>query len=134
MCEWSTIARSPTASGRSGTADRQEVQSAVEVAGTGELEVARRDGGDEARVEGFGDPQRRVDAIPAGAKRQLVNPELSRVKDAEDLHGREVRLEQLPVLAHRVLAQVPRVLRLLRARRRQGQPVGRGDVGDRGEA
>src|SRR4051812_30446029 len=97
MCEWRTIARSPTGSG-SRTADRQEVERAIQVAAVGYPEVRRRDRRHEARVEGLGQPQRRMDAVPARAQRELVRAELAGVEDAVDLDAGEVRLEQPAVL------------------------------------
>src|SRR5436190_13177196 len=112
MCEWRTIARSPT--GRvtgpvrepSGTADREEVQRPREVGLVRPLqrEVGRGDRGDEAVVEALGEPERGVDAVPAHPEGELVEAELAGVEDAEQLDAREVGLEQGAVFGDGVLA------------------------------
>src|SRR6266540_3536118 len=127
MCECRTIARSPTSSGM---ADRQKIESLVEIAAPGDLEVRGGDGWDEPRVEGLRDPEGRVDAVPAEAQRHLMDPQLARMEDAQELDAREVGLEEGPVLGDRVLAQVPRVAGLLRPGRRKRAAVGRGHIGD----
>src|SRR5919106_2031024 len=128
MWEWSTIARSPTAGFvlGSGIADGEEVERAIEVAVT-QGEVRRRDRRHEAVVERPRDPQRPVQAVPPHLERDLVRPELAGVEQAQDLDGAEVGLQQPPVLAWRVLAKVPGVVRLLGAGRRERETVGRGD-------
>src|SRR5215208_502341 len=134
MCEWSTMARSPiglAGSTGSGTADRQEIERPIEVSARGQPEVRGGDRRDEARVERLGDPKRRMGAIPSGAQRQVVEAQLEGMNDAQDLDSREVRLQQLAILAQRVLAQVPRILRLLGTRRGERQPVRRRDEGKR---
>src|SRR5256885_17245028 len=112
MWECRTIARSPAGSGM---ADREEVESAVEVclvlAPQGE--VRGRDRGHEPVVEGLRDAQRRVNPVPPHPDRQLVQAELAGVMEAEQLDRREVGRQQLPVLAGGVLAQVPWVTRAL---------------------
>src|SRR3954468_6158409 len=123
MCECSTIARSP----RSGMTDRKEVERAVEVSLRAQPEVRGGDRRNESLVERLGDPQRGVDSIPAGPQRELVEPQLSGVEDAQDLDPREVGIEQIAVLGQRVLPEMPRVLRLFGARWREGQAVGLGD-------
>src|SRR5215211_2017092 len=130
MCECRTIARSPTGS-FSGMADRQEVERMVKVAAIREAKVRRGDRGDEPRVESLGQPQGRMDAIPAGAKGELVRAQLAGVKNAQDLDPAEMRVEQLAVLGQGVLAKMPRILGLLGARRGQREPVRRRDVGKR---
>src|SRR3954449_9761496 len=130
MCECSTIARSP----RSGMTDGQEVERAVELPLRAHPKVRGGDRRNESLVERLGDPQRGGDSIPAGPQREFVEPQFSGVEDTQDLDPREVRIEQLAVLGERVLPEMPRVLRLLRARWREGQAVGRGDVGDRRDA
>src|SRR6476620_118988 len=141
MCEWRTKAKSPTASSAplpgavglregSGMADGDEVEGLVK-AGVSQGEVRRGDRGDEAVVERLGDTQRRVDAVPAKADRELVGAQLAGMEQADDFNPREARLDQLAVFVDRVLAQVPRVLGLLRAGRSQGEAVGRRDIGDR---
>src|SRR3954451_16005963 len=130
MCECSTIARSP----RSGMTDRKEVERAVEVSLRAQPEVRGGDRWNKSLVERLGDPQRGVDSVPARPQRELVEPQFSGVEDTQDLDPGEVGIEQLAVLGERVLPEMPRVLRLLRARWREGQAVGRGDVGDRRDA
>src|SRR4051794_5705830 len=123
MCEWRTIARSPIGSLSDGPldmADRQEVERPVKVAPTPQPEVGRGDRRNEARVERLRQPERRVDAVPAGPKRRLVRAQLASVEEAQNLDPAEVRLQQLAVLSERVLAKVPRVLGLLGPGRRQG--------------
>src|SRR6185312_2852674 len=83
----------------------------------------------EAVVEGLGDPEARVQRVPAGADRQLVHAQLACVEQAEQLHRLEARLAQAAVLLGAVLADVPRVARALRTGRREGQHVGRAHVG-----
>src|SRR3954453_22388895 len=138
MCEWRTIARSPTGPGwtgsrRSGTADREEVEGPPEIGSIRALEreVGRGDRGDEAIVEALGETERGVDAVPARADRELVDAELSGVEDAEELDALEMGLEQVAVLAGVVLAQVPGIAGALGVGRRQGQPVRGRDVGER---
>src|SRR5581483_10693170 len=106
MCEWSTIARSPTGAPRSGTAYRQEVQRPLQVGVRRHPEVRRRDRRDEPRVERLGQPERRMQAIPARSQRERVRAQLPGVEDPEDLHPGEVREEQLPVLLERVLTEM----------------------------
>jgi hypothetical protein len=72
-----------------------------------------------------------VDAVPADADGELVCAQLAGVEEAEQLDAAEVGLEQLPVLALVVLPQVPGVVGLFGVRRGEGEPVRRGDVGDR---
>src|SRR6266480_3029588 len=106
MCECSTIARSPTggcsawplARASSAMANRQEVQSLVEIAVAGDLEVGRGDGGHETRVEGLREAEGRVHAVPAEPQRQLVQAQLAGVEDAQYLDSREARLQQRAVL------------------------------------
>src|SRR5882672_10190676 len=128
MWECRTIARSPAV--WLGIADRDEVERAVEVPGP-KPEVAGADRRDEAVVERLGDVEGGMDPVPAGADGELVSAELARMEEAEQLHASEVGLEQVAVLALVVLAQVPGVVRLLRAWRGEGEPVRRRDVGDR---
>src|SRR4051812_33827646 len=124
MWECRTIARSPTGS-RSAMADGDEVERPVEVTALSEPEVSGGDRRHESGIERLRQPQRRVDPIPPGAQRDLVDPELAGMEDPQDLHPAEVGREKLSVLGQGVLAEVPRVLRLLRAGRSQGQPVRR---------
>src|SRR5215212_6018903 len=131
MWECRTIARSPTGEPRSRTADRQEVERAVEIASGGHPEVGRADRRHEPGVEGLGDPEGRMDPVPSRAQRELVQAKPPGVEHAMDLDLREVRIEEAAVLVDGVLAQMPRVLRLLGAGWREGQAVRRGDVGER---
>src|SRR4051794_6094397 len=138
MWEWRTIARSPRVRSaiayrevrRSGMADRQEVECAVEIAGP-EAEVAGVDRGDEAIVEGAGEMESPMDVVPADPDGELMGAELAGVEDAEDLHSLEVPAQQVAVLGGVVLAQVPGVLRLLGSGGREREPVRGRDVGDR---
>src|SRR4051812_9085517 len=129
MCEWRTIARSPTE--RSGIADCDEVQRPVQIAGP-QAEVTGADRRDEAIVEGLRDVEGGMDPVPAGADRELVGAQLARVEEAQQLDASEMRLEELPVLARVVFAQVPRVVGFLRTGWGQGEAVGGRDVGRRG--
>ena len=67
-------------------------------------EVARRDRGHEAVVEGLRDAERGVHAVPAGSQRQLVRPQLAGVEDAEQLDRAEAALAERPELLGPVLA------------------------------
>src|SRR4029450_4359226 len=67
---------------------RQEIQRPVELARV-QAEVARADRWDEAVVEGPGDPQGAVDAVPAEPDRQLVDAQLTGVEEAEQLDAPE---------------------------------------------
>src|SRR5215216_860472 len=107
MWECRTIAREPMpaasfasrpgASGSppgSGTADGEEVERVVEP-GVAQGEVRGGDRRHEAAVEGVGDPQHPVNAVPAEAERELVRAQLAGVEQAEDRDVGEVGLEQL---------------------------------------
>src|SRR5688572_23843254 len=109
MWLWRTIARSPA--GRSTMTDGDEVQRPVEIA-VAKREVGGADRRDEAVVERLRQAGRPVEAVPARLDRELVQAELARVEEAEQLDPLEVRFEQLPVLALVVLAQVPGVVGL----------------------
>src|SRR3712207_5639877 len=111
MCVWSTIASSP----RSATQHRQEVERAVERA-LAQREVGLRDGRGEPLVERAGDAEPRVQAVPPGAQRQVVQAELAGVEEPEQLDVREAVGAQLAELLGPVLADVPRVPRALRPR------------------
>ena len=115
------------------TATKSSARSRSQLAAGRQLEIGRGDRRHEAVVERLRDPQRLVDTVPSERERELVGAQLASVEEAVDLDLREMRLEQLPVLGGRVLAQVPRVLGLLRPRRREREPVRRRDVGDRGD-
>ena len=110
-------------------ADGDEVQSLVEIRAP-QREVASIDARDEAVVERLGDAQGRMDAVPAGMDRELVGTQLAGVEETENLDPAKAGLEQLAVLGDRVLAQVPRVVGLLRARRGEGEAIRRRDIGD----
>src|SRR5262245_51934375 len=125
MWECRTIARSPALC--SGTADGEEIECPVEVVAA-QREVAGGDRRGEAVVEGPGQPQRPVHAIPAEPDRDLVRAQLAGVVEAEQLDSLEVVLAELPELGRAVLAHVPGVVRLLRAGGRQGEQVRGGDV------
>src|SRR5665809_27270 len=130
MWEWRTTARSPTTSRMT---DREEVEGPLEPR-VAEGEVRRRDRRDEALVEALRDPQRSVDAVPAEPQRELVGAQLACVEQPQDLDPREARLEQRPVLLERVLANVPRVVRLHRPGGGEREPVRGRDVRERGRA
>ena len=111
--------------------DGREVEGAVEVASCAQREVGGGDRGHEAVVE------RRVIRSaggrgPSRARRASSwTRSLPGVEDAQDLDPGEMRLEQSPGTRRRVLAQVPWVVGLLGARRREREPVRGRDVGDR---
>src|SRR5262245_35418276 len=107
MWECSTIARSPALS--SAMADGEEVQRPVEISRR-EPEVRSGDRRGEAVVEGLGQPQRPVDAVPAEPDRDLVGTQLAGVEEAEHLDPPEVRLAELAKLRRPVLAHVPGVV------------------------
>src|SRR5690349_18436525 len=131
MWEWRTMARSPTVRWAiSGTTDSQEIQGALEFA-CSQAEVAGSDRWDEAVVERLRDPQRRVHAVPAEPDRELVSAQPAGVEEAEHLDGPEVRRQERQVLLLVVFAQVPGIVGLLRAGRREGEPIRSGDVGSR---
>ena len=67
---------------------------------------------------------------PACSMRELVQPQLARVEEPEQVDLREVALAQRAVLVRPVLAHVPRVARALLPLRREREHVRRGDVGD----
>src|SRR4051812_1532578 len=129
MCEWRTIARSPTE--RSGIADCDEVQRPVQIAGP-QAEVTGADRRDEAIVEGLRDVEGGMDPVPAGADRELVGAQLARVEEAQQLDASEMRLEELPVLARVGFAQGPRGVGFLRTGWGQGEGGGGGRGGRRG--
>ena len=110
-------------------ADREEVEGAVEVA-LAQLEVGGGDRRREAVVEGLGQAEPLVDAVPAELDRQLVGAQLAGVEEAEQLDPGEVRLAERAELLGAVLVDVPGVVGLLGPRRRQRQQVRGRDVGD----
>src|SRR6187200_2104966 len=128
MWEWRTIARSPALSS-TGMANGEEVKRAVEVPGL-KLEIGGDDSRREAVVEGGGEAQPLVHAVPAQLYRDLVGAQLAGVEEAEHLDPGEVCLAEPAELLSAVLADVPGVVGLLRTRRREGEQVRRRDVGD----
>src|SRR3954451_1483970 len=128
MWECRTIARSP-ALPSGGMADGEKIQGSVEVA-FAQLEVRGSDRRGKAVIEGLGQAQGLVHAVPAELDRDLVGAQLAGVEEAEQLDPVEVRLAELAELGGTVLVHVPGVVGLLRAGRRQGQKVRGGDVGD----
>ena len=111
------------------TERRDEVERALERARP-KGEVPRGDGGREAVVEGLGDPERGMHAVPAGLKRQLVRPQHARVEQAEQLDIVEDALAEGPELLGAVLLQVPWVVGLVRTRWGEREQVGRRDERD----
>src|SRR3954454_7483068 len=122
MWEWRTIAKSPAERSaiKLGAANSQEVQGLVERAGL-QLEVAGADCRDEAVIERLGDVEGGMDPVPAAPDGELVDAQLARVEETEDLDAPEMRLQQGAVLVGVVFAQVPGVVGLLRARRGKGE-------------
>src|ERR1700679_3846747 len=121
MWECSTIARSPAVG--SDMTDGEEVQRRVEVPFP-ESEVGGGDRRREAVIEGLGQAEPLVDAVPAELEGELVGTQLAGVEEAVELdRGEVVRAEPAELLGP-VLVQVPGVVGLLRPRRRQGQQVG----------
>ena len=89
-------------------------------------------GGDrrgEAVVERARQAEARVDGVPAQSQGDGVGAEAAGVEEAEHLDGGEVRRAERAELLGAVLLHVPRVPRLLGARRRERQEVRGGDVG-----
>src|SRR5919201_1838571 len=99
MCECSTMARSPTGSRM---ADSQEVQGALQP-GVSELEIRGADRGDEARVEGAGEPQVAMKPVPTEAQTDLVGPQLAGVKDPQHLDPGKRRGPPPPEILQRVI-------------------------------
>src|SRR3954449_9160481 len=100
MWLWRTSARSPA--DFSGMTDGEEIQGAVEVL-LAQPEVRGGDRRGEAVIEGLGQPQALVDAVPAELDRDLVGAQLAGVEEAEQLDPREVRLAEGPELLGAVL-------------------------------
>ena len=71
-----------------------------------------------------------MDPVPAQLQGDLVGAQPAGVEEAEQLHPLEALLAEGAELPGPVLAQVPRVVGLLGAGRRQGEQVRGGDVGD----
>src|SRR5436190_22130605 len=117
MWECRTIARSPAVPS-GGMADGEEIQGPVEI-GLPQPEVRGRDRRREAVVEGLGQAQRLVDAVPAEPQGDLMGAQLLRMEEPEQLDPREARLAELAELLRPVLVHVPGVVGLLRTRRGQ---------------
>ena len=128
MWEWRTIARSPALLAQAWQTARKSSARSRSPARSAKSEAGDRRR--EAVVEGLGQPQRLVDAVPAQLDRELVRAQLAGVEEAEQLDPREVRLAERPELRRAVLVHVPGVVGLLRPGRRQGQQVRGRDVGD----
>src|SRR3712207_9282920 len=80
-------------------------------------------------VEAPGQPELRVHGVPPRAlDGELVDAQLARVEQPEQLDGPEVRLAQRAELLGAVLLDVPRIARLLGPLGRQRQHVGCRDV------
>src|SRR5215218_5700945 len=128
---WSPKSAPPPGRGGSDSrmANGEEIQCSVEILFF-QTEVRARDRGGEAVVEGLGQPQVLMDAVPAELDRQLVRAQLAGVKEAEHLDPAEVGLAELPELVGSILLHVPGVVRLLGAGGRQRQQVGGRDEGD----
>src|SRR5689334_6400966 len=103
-------------------ADGEEVQRRVEVPFL-QSEVGGRDRRREAVVEGFGQAEPFVHAVPAELDRQLVDAQLAGVEETEQLDLVEVVRAEGPELLGPVLVHVPGVARLLRPGRGQRQQV-----------
>ncbi len=82
------------ADGHLATADGDEVERLVEVglSSIAKREVRCGDRRRESVVERLRDSQALVDAIPAQIERDLMDPQLPRVEEAQDLDAGEVRL------------------------------------------
>src|SRR5215207_6084515 len=135
MWLWRTSARSPALPprlapliGSSRATYGEEVQRRVEVPFL-ELEVGGRDRRREAVVEGLGQAEALVHAVPTELDRQLVRAQLAGVEEAEQLDPGEMPRAERPELLGPVLVHVPGVVRLLRPGRGQGQQVRGRDVG-----
>src|SRR5690348_7826026 len=122
-----TIARSPAAPSGDMT-DGEEIECPVEVARP-QAEVGARNRGREAVVEGLGQAQRLVDAVPTDFQGDLMHTQLASVEEAQHLDAREVRLAELAELLGAVLVDVPRVVRLLGALRGEREQIGCRDEG-----
>ena len=109
-------------------ADGEEVQRRVEVPFP-ESEIGGGDRRREAVVEGFGQAEPFVDAVPAELDRELVDAQLAGVEEAEDLDPLEVALTESAELLRPVLVQMPGVVGLLGSGGRQRQQVRGRDVG-----
>src|SRR4051794_15630346 len=110
MCEWRTIARSPvvrsalnSARRLGGVADGEEVEGALQAA-LAQGEVRGRDRRREALVEGLGQVQALVDAVPARAQRHFVQPQPASVEQSQQLDPGKVRLAERAELRCAVLA------------------------------
>src|SRR5215218_7892273 len=135
MCECRTIARSPALPlrlapliGSSLAANGYEIQRRVEVPFP-ESEVGGGDRRREAVVEPLGQAEALVDAVPAELDRELVDSQLAGVVEAVELDAGEVVLAEAAELGGAVLVDVPGVVGLLGAGRRQRQQVRGRDEG-----
>src|SRR3954451_6367072 len=125
------------ASGAAGTATRyasrpqhcEEVKCLVKIA-IAQLEVAHRDRRREPVVEALRNPELRMERVPAGTDRQLVDAELARVEKPVHLDAAERALTELAELRGAVLLDVPRIARSLGALRREREHVRCRDVRD----
>src|SRR4249919_3205552 len=109
MWECRTIARSPALpprlaplTGSSLATDGDEVQCRVQVPFP-QSEVGGGDRRREAVVEGLGQAEPFVDAVPAELDRQLVDAQLAGVEEAVELDPREVVLAEAAELLGAVL-------------------------------
>src|SRR4051794_6018418 len=109
--------------GSSLATDGYEVQCRVEVPFP-ESEVGGRDRRGEAVVEGLGQAQPFVHAVPAEHDRQLVDAQLAGVEKAIELDAGEMSLAESAELVGTVLVDVPGIVGLLRPGGRQRQQVG----------
>src|SRR3954452_18840164 len=115
MCECRTSARSPALPPRlapfidsSLATDGDEIQCRVQVPFP-QSEVGGGDRRREAVVEGLGQAEPFVDAVPTELDRQLVGPQLAGVEEAVELDAGEVALAELAELRCPVLVDVPGV-------------------------
>src|SRR5882762_362537 len=100
MWEWRTMAKSPALSSR--MADGKEVQRPVQIV-TAQSEVRGGDRRGEAIVEGLGQSQCLVDAVPAQPDRDLVHAQPARMEEPEHLDPLEVVFAERPELRRPVL-------------------------------
>src|SRR6476646_986165 len=128
---WSPKSAPPPGRGESDSrmANGEKVKCSVEICFF-QAEIRARDRRGEAVVEGLGQAQPFVDAVPPELDRQLMGSQLAGVKEAEHLDPREVGLAERAELLGAVLLHVPGVVRLLRPGGRQCQQVRGRDVGD----
>src|SRR6476469_7800643 len=108
---WSPKSAPPPGRGGSDSrmANGEKVQCGVEIFFF-QAEIRARDRRGEAVVEGLGQAQVLVDAVPAELDRQLVDPQLAGVEEAEHLDPVEVRRAERAELLGPVLLHMPRVV------------------------